>query len=181
MHRLFLLLDRGIGLACWAGVAVSAATLLTTFGMVVYSVAMRYLLGRPVPWVDELVGYLLVAVVMLGAADALRRGEHIAIDLIIQKLPPAGRRAATILALTAVGFCGVMLVVAGLETAAFTQLLGIRSTGYLNVPMHIPQLLIPIGGGLLALAAFGGLLRVLRGLAADVEVAGEDRNEEPLR
>lgn len=178
MHRFLLLLDRGIGVVCWAGLAASAATLLATFGLVAYSVAMRYLLGSPVPWVDELVGYLLVAVIMLGAADALRRGEHIAVDLVSEKLPPAGRRAVVIVALAAVAFSGLALLVAGLETAAFTQLLGIRSTGYLNVPMHIPQLLIPIGGGLLALAALGGLLRLALGLPADVE-AGR-RGEEKL-
>jgi C4-dicarboxylate transporter, DctQ subunit len=52
------------------------------FGLVAYSVVMRYFMNRPIPWVDELVGYLLVGLVMLAAADALRRGEHIAVDLI---------------------------------------------------------------------------------------------------
>jgi C4-dicarboxylate transporter, DctQ subunit len=176
MPSILRLIDRVIGLVCWAGLALSAAVLLTSFGLVVYSVGMRYLLGRPVPWVDEMVGYLLVALVMLAAADAMRRGEHIAVDLITDRLPPAGKTIMTVVALVAVTFCGAVLVIAGLETAAFTQLLGIRSTGYLNVPMHIPQLLIPVGGGLLALAAIGALLRMAIGLQPDVE---HDRGPTP--
>ncbi len=174
MRRILVLVDRGIGLVCWAGLAVSAATLLTSFALVAYSVAMRYLLGRPVPWVDELVGYLLVGLVMLAAADAMRRGEHIAVDLITDRLPTAAQRVMTVVALVSVAFCGIVLVVAGLETAAFTKLLGIRSMGHLNVPMHIPQLLIPVGGGLLALAAAGGLLRLALGLAPQTEAKRED-------
>jgi C4-dicarboxylate transporter, DctQ subunit len=174
MHRLLRLIDRAIGVVCWTGLVLSAAALLTSFGLVAYSVGMRYLLGRPVPWVDEMVGYLLVALVMLAAADAMRRGEHIAVDLVTDRLTPARKTIMTVVALLSVAFCGLVLVVAGLETAAFTRLLGIRSTGYLNVPMHVPQLFIPLGGGLLALAALGGLLRMALGLRPEVEPEGKD-------
>lgn len=172
MRRLLMLVDRGIGAVCLVGLAVAAVSLLSSFGLVAYSVGMRYLLGRPVPWVDELVGYLLVALVMCAAADAMRRGEHIAVDLITDRLPETGRNVMGVVALVAVAFCGIVMVVAGLETAAFTKLLGIRSTGYLNMPMHLPQLLIPLGGGLLALAALGGLLRKALGHAAQVDGQG---------
>lgn len=175
MRRLALLIDRCVGLLCWLGLAVSAVALLSSFGLVAYSVGMRYFLGRPVPWVDELVGYLLVGVVMFAAADALRRGEHIAVDLITDRLRGAARRGAQAFGLLAVGVAGAVLLIAGLETAAFTKLLGIRSTGYLNVPMHLPQLMIPLGGGLLALAAAGSLLRMALGLVPDVELHPEER------
>lgn len=175
MRRLALLIDRCVGLLCWLGLAASAAALLSSFALVAYSVAMRYFLGRPVPWVDELVGYLLVGIVMFAAADALRRGEHIAVDLITDRLRGAARRGAQVFGLLAVGIAGTALLVAGLETAAFTKLLGIRSTGYLNVPMHLPQLMIPLGGGLLALAAAGGLLRMVLGLAPDVDLHPDEQ------
>lgn len=175
MRRLALLIDRCVGLLCWLGLAVSAVALLSSFVLVAYSVGMRYFLGRPVPWVDEMVGYLLVGIVMFAAADALRRGEHIAVDLITDRLRGPARRGAQILSLAAVGVAGAVLLVAGLETVAFTKLLGIRSTGYLNVPMHLPQLLVPLGGGLLALAALGGLLRMALGLAPDVELHPGER------
>ncbi len=181
MRRLLIAVDRLVGAACWLGLAVSAAMLLSSFALVAYSVAMRYLVGRPVPWVDELVGYLLVAIVMMGAADALRRGEHISLDLLTDRLPARAKPFASALALAAVMVVGAVLVIAGLDTVAFTQMLGIRSTGYLAVPMHLPQLLVPIGGGLLAVAAAGSLLRLGLGLSADVELPrpGQQHPAEP--
>ena len=48
----------------------------------------------PLTWGDEMLGYLLVATVMAGAAEALRRGDHIAIDLVTSRLTGRARRAA---------------------------------------------------------------------------------------
>jgi C4-dicarboxylate transporter, DctQ subunit len=173
MKALAHLADRLIGLLCRLGLALSALALLVSFALVVYSVAMRYLLNQPIPWVDELVGYLLVAIVMLAAADALRRGEHIAVDIITERLGPRGRTITAFSGLIAVAVAGAALVYGGLDTVSFTQMLGIRSTGYLAVPMHIPQFLIPLGGGLLFLAAIGGLLRMLLGQPPAEETPGK--------
>ncbi len=172
MKSLALGIDRLIGAICRLALAVSAAALLLSFALVVYSVAMRYFVNQPIPWVDELVGYLLVAIVMTAAADALRRGEHIAVDLLTERLGPTGRRVTAFAGLVAVAAAGAALTVGGWDTVAFTRMLGIRSTGYLDLPMHLPQMLIPIGGGLLAVAALGGLVRMAVGLPPAEE---EDR------
>ncbi len=124
---------------------------------------MRYFLNQPIPWVDELVGYLLVGLVMLAAADALRRGEHISVDLVTDRLGPRGRRLTAAAGQLAALVAGIALAVGGWQTAAFSKLLGIYSTGYLAVPIYLPQLLIPLGGLLLAVAATVGLLRMAAG------------------
>src|SRR3712207_7614979 len=54
-------------------------TTLFRSGLVCYSVVMRYFLGRPQPWVDEAVGWLLVVIVMLAIPEVQRRGDHIGI------------------------------------------------------------------------------------------------------
>lgn len=166
MHRFAQALDRLIGAVCLAGAALAALLVLGSLGLVGYSVLMRYFLNRPIPWVDELVGYLLVGLVMLAAADALRRGEHIAVDLMTGRLGPRGRQVSEAVGLVAVLAVGIALVIGGWQTAAFSALLGIRSTGYLAMPIHLPQALIPVGGGLLSLAALAGLLRLATGLPA---------------
>jgi C4-dicarboxylate transporter DctQ subunit len=157
-------LDRGLGLVS-AGVAVIGALLLLVMTAVVgYSVALRYLFNRPQVWTDELVGYLLVVLVMAGATEALRRGEHIGVDLITERLSARGRRLAEIWAMAAVVFVAACLVAAGWEVAAFSHSVGLISVGYLEVPMWLPQAAVPAGAGLLALAAFNRLLRLLVGL-----------------
>ena len=79
---LLALLDRGLGAVTFAAAALGALLLLVMTAVVGYSVALRYLFNRPQVWTDQLVGYLLVVVVLAGAAEALRRGEHNGVDLI---------------------------------------------------------------------------------------------------
>ncbi len=155
--------DRAVGLIATAAVAIAALALLVSLGLVGWSVAMRYLFNHPVPWVDEAVGYLLVAIVMLAGADALRRGEHIAVDVVTEKLGARGRRVTAMAGMFAIAVVAAVLIVMGGEAAAFSRLLGIVSTGWLAMPMWLPQLLVPIGGVLLLLAALAGLARMAAG------------------
>jgi TRAP-type C4-dicarboxylate transport system permease small subunit len=43
----------------------------------------------------------------------------------------------------------------------FSASVGLLSDGYLEVPMWIPQLAVPVGAALLLLTALGGLIRLL--------------------
>ena len=169
MRALLIAIDRAIGAAARVGVAISAVALLTSLVSIGYGVFMRYVVNRPVPWADELTGYLLVAIVMLAAADALRRGEHIAVDLVTERLGPTGRRITTAAGMLAVAVCGLVLVTQGWATAAFSRMIGIVSTGSLSVPMWLPQILVPIGAVLLVAAAAAGLMRALLGLPPAAE------------
>lgn len=162
-ERAVAVLDGTAAAVGWVGMALAAVGLLVSLALVAYSVGMRYFLNTPVPWTDELVGYLLVAIVMLAAADALRKGEHIGVDVLTERLGERGRRITAAFGLLSVLVTGAALAVEGWETVEFTKMLGIVSTGYLQMPMHIPQALVPIGGALLALAALAGLARMAVG------------------
>jgi C4-dicarboxylate transporter, DctQ subunit len=142
-----------------AAAAVAAASVLLSLVLVCYSVAMRYLAGAPEPWVDEMVGYVLVASVMFAIAEALRRGEHISVDLLTQKLGRRAQRGAHVLGLVAVAASAVILVVEGWDMVAFSRMVGIRSVGYLDLPIWTVQAMVPLGGLLLLMAALAELLR----------------------
>ena len=160
VRRTLRLLDRSAGLLAKAGIVLSALALLASLVLIACSVAMRYVVNRPVVWVDELIGYLLVGIVMLAAAEALRRGEHIAVDIVTERLGPRGRKATVVAGLVAVALCGAFLIVEGWGMVAFSQTIGIVSTGSLAVPIWIPQSLVPIGGAMLLLTAVAGLARI---------------------
>jgi len=158
------LLDRGLGALTYAAAVAGAGLLLVMTAAVGYGVVLRYLFNRPQVWTDELVGYLLVVLVMAGAADVLRRGEHIGVDLVTERLSPKARRLAEIWGMAAVVLVSGCLAAAGWELAEFSYSVGLFSDGYLEVPMWLPQAAVPIGAALLAIAALNRLLRLLFGL-----------------
>jgi len=146
-------LDRLVRGLARLGIALAAVALLASMFLVCYSVVMRYFLNQPVPWVDELVGYLLVASVMLAAADALLEGEHIAVDIVTERLSARGRRWSALLGLIAVAASAALLTVEGVDMVAFSRMVDLRSNGYMEAPMWVPQLMVPVGAVLMGLAA----------------------------
>ena len=146
-----------------AGVAIAAASTLVSMAVIAYSVVMRYVFNEPVPWVDELVGYLLVASVMLAAADALFHGEHIAVDVLTERLAGRGRRIVALVGLAAVAVTAVLLAWEGVDMVAFSRMVDLRSNGYLAAPMWLPQLAVPAGAALLGVAAVVAFIAAWRG------------------
>lgn len=138
--------------------ALGAATILLILGIVTWAVFQRYVLRSPVLGADEAIGYLLVATIMLGAAEALRRGDHVSIDILTQR---AGPRAARWLAVWAdLGVIGFALVlgISAWEAVSFARAFGSYSPGYLEMPMWIPQAPMLLGAALLGLVAAARIL-----------------------
>ena len=142
----------------WLGGVVASLLVLATLVLVVYAILQRYFLDTPLKWGDELAGYLLVALVMLGAAETLRRGEHIAIDLVTDRVGPGLKRVLAVVAnLAVIGFA-VVLGLSAWESISFAYDFGSYSPGYLEVATWIPQLPMLIGAGLLILVALALLI-----------------------
>ena len=154
--------------------ALAALSVLVSLVLVCYSVAMRYFFARPEPWVDEAVGYVLVASVSFAIAEALRKGEHISVDILTERLGSLGQRFVQVLGLLAVTLTAIILVSEGWEMVAFSRMAGIRSIGYLAIPIWTAQALVPAGGALLLLAALAELLRLAAGLPGEAPASEED-------
>ncbi|MFC3227704.1 TRAP transporter small permease [Marinibaculum pumilum] len=144
------------------------ATLLILFvaGLTCLAVAQRYLLGAPLLWSDELAGYLLVTLVMAGLAEAYRRGDHIAIDLVTGRLSAGGRRAVAIWSDLAVLAVAIVLGLSAWDAVTFARAFGAYPAGEIQVPTWILQVPLIGGAALLALAALTRLLTRLAGPAA---------------
>jgi TRAP-type C4-dicarboxylate transport system permease small subunit len=151
------------GLVWLCGVA-SALLIVFTLGIVSYAITQRYVLGKPLLWGDEFIGYVLVAIVMLGAAEALRKGDHISIDLLSSR---AGPRLAALLAslsdLAVIAFA-VMLGWSAWITVKFAYEFGEFSSGYIEIPAWMPQVPMLLGSALIGLVALTRLLeRLIQG------------------
>lgn len=165
------------GLAAVA-MALAAACLLVSLALIGWAVVLRYVFNDAPIWVDEVVGFALVAVVMLAAPSALRRGEHINVDLLIGFLSPTARRWARGWAALATLIVAGLLVVNGSETATLAHTLGLLTEGTLEWPTWWLMLLMPVGGALLLLAAIEALWRVLAGAAPAAEREQADKAPE---
>ncbi len=161
--RLVQFLGRCISVVNAAAMAVSAASTLISLVLIGWSVAMRYLFNRPPVWVDEVVGFMLVGIVMLAAADVLRRGEHIGVDLFTANLRGRARLWAQAWSSLSVLAVALILIVNGWQTAMFSRMLGIVSEGHLELPVYLLMLLLPLGGLLMLLTAVEALVRLATG------------------
>jgi C4-dicarboxylate transporter DctQ subunit len=157
-------LGRVVAVLCAAAMALAAALLLMSLALIGYAVLMRYLFNAAPVWVDELVGLALVGIVMLAAAQTLRDGEHINVDLLITRLAGRAQRAAQAWAALATGMIALVLIWNGWGTAMLARMLGLLTEGALEWPTWLLMLLMPVGGALLLLAAIEALWRVLAGL-----------------
>ena len=157
-------LARFIGALNAAAVALSAAGVLASLALIAWAVVMRYGFNRAPVWTDEVVGFLLVGIVMLAAAQSLRRGEHIGVDLLTSKLSPRGQRWAQAWSSLSVVVVSLILIVNGVQTAMFSRKLGILTEGNLEIPVYWLQLLLPVGGAIMLLVALEALLRLAAGL-----------------
>lgn len=146
--------------ASWLAGAACLACLAT----VCYAVAMRYFFGQPQSWTDEVVGWLIVFAIMFAVPEAQRRGEHIGVDALIDKLSSRWRRALAILGVATVVATAAILVREGVETVAFTRMIGIKSLGLPDFPLWLIQAMVPAGAILLLLVALAQLLIHIAGM-----------------
>jgi len=154
------------GLACLGALAV-----------ICYAVAMRYFVGRPLTWADEVAGYLVVLTVMLGVAEAQRRGENIGVDIVNDRSPRWLIGLVGVVSAAAVAAVAWLFVDEGLKMVAFSRMIGIMSNVLPGLPMWTVQIAVPIGGLLLLLVA----LVQLWAWAAGRRPAGIDAKAAPAR
>ncbi|ODS99291.1 MAG: hypothetical protein ABS56_01465 [Lautropia sp. SCN 69-89] len=156
-------LGKVVRAAAGAAMALAALALLASLVLIGWAVVMRYVFSAAPVWVDEVVGFALIAVVMLSAAQALRDGEHIGVDLLIERISPQRRRWVQAWSALAAGAFAVVLVFNGWGSAMLAKTLGLVTEGSLEWPTWWLMLLMPVGGALLLLAAIEALWRALAG------------------
>ncbi len=82
------------------------------FAVIVCQIVLRYVFNHPLVWTDEAAQYCFVWVSFLGWTMAARKRIHIGINVVADRLPPAGRRMLHALwCLAGVGFALVLAFV----------------------------------------------------------------------
>ena len=159
-----------------AGVLAGFCILAITLVILTQSIARWF--GVIIPSTEDFSGYLLAASSFLGLAYTFRRGVHIRVNLVYKNFPWAIRRKLELLVL----FIAVLLTLfmsyymcfMAYESYIFEE----TSSGYIPVPLWIPQTAPALGLVIFTLAIADELVTALRGEKPAFLVAEEQETLE---
>src|ERR1700730_8398743 len=134
-----------------------AALRLAAGAMLVASVALnfaniigRYFLSVSIPWAEEMMLFLMIGAVFLGIGPVGWLGRHIRMDVVVSLLPPRARKFFEILSdLVTIATC-IMLAIFAWPVMTMLAELDQRSA-MANIPLVVPQAVVPFGLLLMAL------------------------------
>ena len=110
MRAAFLRLSDRLAAATRVAVTVLMAAMTVDC---ILGVFFRYVVQDALTWTEESARYLMIWMGFLGMGLAVREGGHVAVDLLVNALPPALRRASLVAAQALVLAFLAAVVVAG--------------------------------------------------------------------
>lgn len=119
---------------------------------------LRTTVGYSIFWIQEIILYLVIWSTFMGAALAVRKGEHIQVTFILERLPKRAQRFLNIgTALIGLIF-SIAFIISGVQLVIDAYSNGLASTSTLEVPLWIPYLIMPISG---IIFVFGFVERII--------------------
>ena len=115
---------------------------LAVMGIVLFvQIIMRTFFSAPLKWAEELARYLQIWITFLGIGYGIRRGSHIGMTLLKDRLPPILK-----------ALCGLIVDVAGFLAFIVMFRTSLQFLAHQNVvstamelPMQLVYLVIPVG------------------------------------
>jgi TRAP-type C4-dicarboxylate transport system permease small subunit len=135
-------LHDAITAASFAGAAAVLGAIAFSF---CYEVTARYLFGAPTSWANAFVSYLLCAAIFLAVPELTRRHAHVAISLLLDRLPPT--QAAVLQRIISVAGAAACLLATWITANATLDqfFLGVDTISTYPVPKWCVSIFIPYG------------------------------------
>lgn len=150
-------LIRSIVLIVRTAEIMAALTLVIGVLLNFANVLGRYLFSAPIPWAEEVMVFLMITGVFLGAGAVTLRGAHIRMDVVVQFLPTRLERMLEVLILIAFIVTATVLIWVAYPVIAQFYAFDQRSE-VLRIPIAFPHGVIPIGLAIMILAAVARLI-----------------------
>jgi TRAP-type C4-dicarboxylate transport system permease small subunit len=144
--------------------AAIGAVILLAIAVNFANIIGRYAFLSPLPWAEEVLVFLVIWGVCLGASAVTYDNRHLDMDLFVVRFPPKLRAMLEIVQLVAmVGFCAFTAVNAWTIVALMARNGQVSITA--GIPMTIPYAAFVAGFALIAVAAVAGAVerRLARG------------------
>jgi C4-dicarboxylate transporter DctQ subunit len=129
---------------------LAGVLLVASVGLNFANVIARYFFNASLYWAEEVMLYLMVGCVFLGNGVVAWSGRQIRMDVIVGMMPPRAREALHL-------FSELVLIATALTIVAFAwPVIGDlynfdQRSQSAEVPLFVPQALIPVGLGIMAL------------------------------
>lgn len=177
--------SRFIGWLCELSGYASAVLTLAAMLIICYSVFLRYVLGASTTWQNELAIYMLMFAAFVGAAYGLKHGDHVRIDVLVNRLPGRAQLLVRLIAVILSFLFIATIAVLGFELWWEAVEKGVRSGTVWNPPLSYAYFMLPLGMTLMALQylviAAGIFRRLISGeTSGPMPDESEDEDEERL-
>ena len=159
-----------------AAAVLAALFLVGTLAMVLVGIAGR-IVGFHLPGTDAYAGYCMAGAGFLALAHTLRRGEHIRVTLILERLTGTAHRALSLWTLCAGAVLAALFAWYSVRLAWQSLDFNDISTGNDATPLWIPQSTMAMGTVIFAIAMIDELLLEIRGRRRAAGPAEMLRNE----
>jgi len=134
-----------------------AVTVMT--GLVLVQVILRYVFNAPLNWTEEASIFLMIWMTFVGAGVAMRRGAHISMTLLVDRMPARLSRLLTSISWLVI-FAFLFLVAwQGWRLAQTGK--SVLSPA-LGIPMKWPYMIVPLGACFMAAQLLGAILDPMR-------------------
>ncbi len=131
--------DRVLGIALVVLMGVSVINVL-------WQVFTRFILNNPSSFTEELARYLLIWVGVLGAAYAVGKRVHLALELLPEKLEGRSRRWLELFIETSVLLFALTVLVVGGTRLVYVQLMLGQTSAAMQVPLGMVYAVLPLAG-----------------------------------
>lgn len=153
------------GISEWTG-KLASLLMIPLVLITCFEVFMRYIVAKPTIWAWDLNIQIFAAIVMLGGAEALRKGAHIVVDVVVDNTKPRTRAILDLVTSPIFFFGMLVLFLGGWDQFSLSWRLRETMPTVWAPPYYTMKFMVPLGTFLLILqgiAEFWKKLEVVRG------------------
>lgn len=161
----------------WTAGLLACLSLAMIVLLVLAQICSRWV-GLQVKSADEIAGYFLAASLFLALAPTFRKGEHIRVGLVLDRLGAKAKRLMDIVCLVFTAALIGYFTQATIGMVWTSYAINDVSQGLLPIPLWIPQLAMAAGLFIFLIAILDDLVAVLTGSRPSFAQAQNNQNEE---